>query len=67
MPTKNTKTFTAALTADLLYTDISTARKIQTPIREKKFLKSKLQGNMVVNCWQFHQVLWKLYPRQPLQ
>lgn len=28
------------LTGDLLFTDISTARKIQTPIRERKFLKS---------------------------
>lgn len=40
MPTKSKKTFMANLTGDLLYTDISTARKIQTPIREKKFLKS---------------------------
>src|SRR5699024_5762683 len=40
MPTKNKKTFMAALIGDLLYTDISNARKIQTPIREKKFRKS---------------------------
>ncbi|MGF9715253.1 hypothetical protein [Paenibacillus naphthalenovorans] len=42
MPTKNKKTFIADLIGDLQYTDISTARKIQTPIREKKFLKSNV-------------------------
>lgn len=30
------------LTADLLFTEINTARNIQTPIREKKFLKSNI-------------------------
>jgi len=42
MPTKNKNTFMADLTGDLLYIDIITARKIQTPMREKKFLKSNI-------------------------
>ena len=54
MPTKDKKTFMAALIGDLLYTDISNARKIQTPIREKKIATCPSCNKGIVDKGKFY-------------